>query len=248
LLKNIINHQSFRDNVDISIAESIIKTDNNFLFETYDQDEYSGTTANCVFIRGKRLLIANVGDSRAVLCRNNKVIDLSIDQTPERKDENERITNAGGTITISSEINLSNLYKINPELLNEIKIPQRLANSVGFIDVYRIFGDLSVSRAIGDKPYKGTFKNLFWNKNFKEDLVISTPEINEIELTPDDEFIIMACDGLWDVFSSEEAVDYVKDALSYGFQPKQIVKNLGQEALRLGSQDNVTVIIIFITN
>lgn len=51
----------------------------------------SGTTATVALLRdGIELVVASVGDSQAILCRKGKPIKLTIDHTPERKDEKER--------------------------------------------------------------------------------------------------------------------------------------------------------------
>lgn len=57
-----------------------------------------GATAVVVIIIGNKLVCANVGDARAVLCRNGKAIDLSLDHKASRADEQERIKKQGGYI------------------------------------------------------------------------------------------------------------------------------------------------------
>lgn len=57
-----------------------------------------GATAVVVLILGNKLVCANVGDARAVLCRNGKAIDLSVDHKASRADEQERIKKQGGYI------------------------------------------------------------------------------------------------------------------------------------------------------
>lgn len=47
------------------------------------------------------------------------------------------------------------------------------------------------------------------NGLWDEQQVISQPEVHSIELTEVDNFLIMACDGVWDVLSNQEAVSYV---------------------------------------
>lgn len=63
----------------------------------------------------------------------------------------------------------------------------------------RVMGELAVSRAIGDhclRPY-----------------VIPEPELLMVERTPDDEVLVMASDGLWDVMNNQEAVDMALHSL-----------------------------------
>ncbi|XP_008314609.1 protein phosphatase Mn(2+)-dependent 1K [Cynoglossus semilaevis] len=63
----------------------------------------AGTTATVALLRdGIELVVASVGDSRAMLCRKGKALKLTVDHTPERKDEKERIKRSGGFITWNS--------------------------------------------------------------------------------------------------------------------------------------------------
>ncbi|XP_039217111.1 protein phosphatase 1K, mitochondrial [Crotalus tigris] len=63
----------------------------------------TGSTATVALLRdGIELVVASVGDSRALLCRKGKVEKLTIDHTPERKDEKERIRKCGGFISWNS--------------------------------------------------------------------------------------------------------------------------------------------------
>ncbi|KAJ8269608.1 hypothetical protein COCON_G00122150 [Conger conger] len=63
----------------------------------------SGTTATVALLRdGIELVVASVGDSRALLCRKGKAFKLTVDHTPERKDEKERIKKSGGFVTWNS--------------------------------------------------------------------------------------------------------------------------------------------------
>ena len=60
---------------------------------------FSGTTCVMVFQIGEKLICANVGDSRAIIVKGNKVIPLSIDQKPDDPEESKRIIENGGEIS-----------------------------------------------------------------------------------------------------------------------------------------------------
>lgn len=65
----------------------------------------SGTTAIVALKRGDLLVVANVGDSRCVLCRGKKAFDMSVDHKPEDESETERIVKAGGKVTSDGRVN-----------------------------------------------------------------------------------------------------------------------------------------------
>ncbi|KAI3800883.1 hypothetical protein L1987_28982 [Smallanthus sonchifolius] len=109
----------------------------------------------------------------------------------------------------------------------------------GFVDDGYLNGVLSVSRALGDwdmKLPRGSASSL-----------ISEPEIQQIILTEEDEFLIIGCDGIWDVMSSQQAVKLVTRGLRRHDDPEQCAKELVREALRLNTYDNLTVIVVCFT-
>lgn len=65
----------------------------------------SGCTAVVALIVGKDLYVANAGDSRCVVCRNGKAIEMSLDHKPEDEEETQRIEKAGGKITLDGRVN-----------------------------------------------------------------------------------------------------------------------------------------------
>ena len=102
--------------------------------------------------------------------------------------------------------------------------------------VARINGELVPSRAFGDPEYKeGTAPHP----------VTSVPEISVIDTdkTPAS-FAILACDGLWDVCSNETSVALVARYLERGWNANKISKALVDYALREGSTDNVTAMVV----
>ena len=91
--------------------------------------------------------------------------------------------------------------------------------------------DLSLSRAFGDidcTPY-----------------VTHLPQIYKHKLSSKDKFVILACDGLWDVVSNQDAVDFIQDLLNKNFKGN-FSKMLCEYALAKGSMDNVSIIIYFL--
>ena len=65
----------------------------------------SGCTAVVAVLRGRRLYVANAGDSRAVLCRAGRAVDMSFDHKPEDSPERRRIVKAGGRVTFEGRVN-----------------------------------------------------------------------------------------------------------------------------------------------
>ncbi|KAM7513977.1 hypothetical protein LguiA_003560 [Lonicera macranthoides] len=97
-------------------------------------------------------------------------------------------------------------------------------------------GQLSVSRALGDwhmKGPKGSVRPLS-----------AEPELLETLLTEDDEFLIMGCDGLWDVMSSQCAVTMARKELMLHNDPERCSRELVREALKRNTCDNLTVIVV----
>ena len=100
---------------------------------------------------------------------------------------------------------------------------------------------LGVSRAIGDIAFK---HEKFTNG--KESGLVATPEVAVREFSGKEEFLIIGCDGLWDVVSHQQAVDVAAESLKKGSNVDQVSKELGDLALQLGSRDNITVMILLL--
>ena len=195
------------DNNNNDAKEAIIKT-----FEKLDQhlttvNEQSGTCGVVALVERDSntnhptsVLIANLGDSRAVLGEQSAFQNLSIDHAPSNPTERERIIKAGGTVE---------------------NVAYTLPNgSSSATD--RINGKLAVSRSFGDSTYK---QNLSLSPN--EQLVSAVPELrHHIINAENDQFLLLACDGVWDVMSSKHAVDFVRKELKLA--NKQCLRVLGE--------------------
>ncbi|URE47925.1 phosphatase 2C [Musa troglodytarum] len=113
---------------------------------------------------------------------------------------------------------------------------QRIEQLGGFVDDGYLNGVLSITRALGDwdlKMPRGSPSPL-----------IAEPEFRQAMLTEDDEFLIIGCDGIWDVMSSQHAVRVVRRGLRQQDNPEQCARDLVMEALRLNTVDNLTVIVV----
>eukprot|EP00535_Pseudo-nitzschia_heimii_P008736 CAMPEP_0197180830 /NCGR_PEP_ID=MMETSP1423-20130617/5299_1 /TAXON_ID=476441 /ORGANISM="Pseudo-nitzschia heimii, Strain UNC1101" /LENGTH=483 /DNA_ID=CAMNT_0042630959 /DNA_START=38 /DNA_END=1489 /DNA_ORIENTATION=- len=161
----------------------------------------------------RTILAANVGDSRAVLCRGDKAWDLSRDHKPNDPTEKSRIESFGGSVIWCGDVDKFG-----------VPIEDR--------GIYRVNGNLALSRAIGDRSERPH--------------VTAEPEIISVPVEEGDQFVIVATDGLWDVMDSDDAVNYVRLSLKAGVSKTEIADVMVQEAMRLGTYDNVTVVIIWI--
>ena len=130
-----------------------------------------------------------------MLCRNFKPIMMSEDHKPTRDDENKRIRNAGG-----------------------------------FVINNRVMGELAVSRAFGDVDFKKGIQSILEeegggianvdgegqaldNAMWDQPLIIAEPDVEVITLKEDDQFLLLGCDGLFDVYTPEEIVAFVREAM-----------------------------------
>uniref|UniRef100_A0A915CE89 protein-serine/threonine phosphatase n=1 Tax=Parascaris univalens TaxID=6257 RepID=A0A915CE89_PARUN len=172
--------------------------------------EDSGTTACVLLLFKDKVIVANAGDSRAVLCRKGTAVDLSVDHKPEDESEKARIEAAGGEISMDGRVN----------------------------------GGLNLSRALGDHFYK---KND--SLPLKDQMISAQPDVTVHSIKPEDEFVVIACDGIWNSLSSQEAVDFIRKRISGGVPLRDICEQMCNECLSPNTAgdgtgcDNMTVIV-----
>eukprot|EP00927_Polykrikos_kofoidii_P015714 TRINITY_DN17021_c0_g1_i1.p1 TRINITY_DN17021_c0_g1~~TRINITY_DN17021_c0_g1_i1.p1 ORF type:complete len:484 (+),score=103.23 TRINITY_DN17021_c0_g1_i1:69-1454(+) len=143
-----------------------------------------GTTAVCCLLRGSEFVVSNIGDSRAVLCRGGNAVHLTSDHKPELPEEEARIKAAGG-------------------FLEEEALPGGRGNG------YRVNGDLNLSRALGDLRYKDDA-----GRPAHAQVISGMPDTETHVLRADeDEFVLLACDGVWECMTSQEVVNFVRRRL-----------------------------------
>ena len=112
---------------------------------------------------------------------------------------------------------------------------KRIQGLGGMVVFNRLFGTLAVSRAFGDTEFKKPGK----------EYVSVEPNIVSRPLTRHDQFAIVACDGLWDKVSYDDAMREAARLKDAGKSPDDIARHLCQLTLDRGSTDNVTIIVVF---
>lgn len=122
---------------------------------------------------------------------------------------------------------------------------RRICAAGGWVVSNRVNGNLGLSRALGDFIYKRNDE-----KAPEEQMVTAHPDVMVRDFTDDDEFILLACDGIWDVLSSQEAVDFCRERLCDGQTPETVCEELLTRCLApyatytgIGC-DNMTVLLV----
>ncbi|XP_058067468.1 probable protein phosphatase 2C 27 [Magnolia sinica] len=115
----------------------------------------------------------------------------------------------------------------------------RIESLGGFIDDGYLNGQLGVTRALGDWHIEGM-------KSVGEfgGPLSAEPELKMITLSKEDEFLIIGSDGIWDVFTSQNAVDFARRRLQEHNDVKTCCKELVDEAKKRGSIDNLTIVMV----
>ena len=196
-----------------ALREALLRADLAFRAEVGESEECdaasSGSTALLAAVLegggGRpRVVLANVGDSRAVACSSGIARDLTVDHSPEAPAELARIRAAGG-----------------------------------FVEDGYVNGQLNVARALGN-----------WALDIKrgeEDApgpLTAEPDVLDHAVEEGEEFMLLASDGLWEVFTSQSAVDFAREHLRSHNDPRGCSEALIGEALRRGTTDNVSVVVL----
>ncbi|KAK2661074.1 hypothetical protein Ddye_007607 [Dipteronia dyeriana] len=118
-----------------------------------------------------------------------------------------------------------------------IREKMRIEAYGGYVYDGYLNGQLNVARALGDWHMEGM-------KGTDGGPLSAEPEFMTTKLTDEDEFLIIACDGIWDVFRSQNAVDFARRRLQEHNDPFTCSKDLVDEALKRKSGDNLSVVVI----
>ena len=140
-----------------------------------NNEDHSGSTAVTAFVTPTHIVVANCGDSRALLVGSDgSALFASEDHKPYSDEEKRRIEGAGGTVSMK-----------------------------------RVNGDLAVSRALGDFVYKQNKPDGSTLAPPDNQQVSCIPEVTIIERRADMAFLLLCCDGIWDVMTNEQVARLV---------------------------------------
>ena len=190
LKKNL--HNNIKEFSEIGLKIAIDLTEERFkINEAVDEKgeikDSSGSCGIILMIKGKKCIIANIGDSRLVIFKNELIDFTTMDHKPDSIIEKARIELAGGKV-----YKAANLFPLNQNEDN-IEIPWRILP--GRLTVSRTFGDIQAK----DEKFGG-------NKT----VIIALPDITKIILDDNYNFIVMGSNGIFDVLKNEEILQCIK--------------------------------------
>lgn len=258
LLNYIITHKSFLVNPKEAIKAAFERAETEFFNMSIDKSsgtfkitDDSGSCACIALFVDNLCFIANVGDSRAIASYDGgkKVRQITVDHKPNNPEERKRIVSKGGKVIKDEE-------KVKVEEVNTgfSKVTVEEASSSSdeeVIEVYRVEpGKLAVSRSIGDLSCKHT------ETGGLPGVVICTPDIFQIDILSNCDFLLLGCDGIFDVLDSESAIEaawyaeHFCKAINGDINVKCsiFVNNVLKCAMEEESVDNLSCIIIAFAN
>jgi protein phosphatase PTC4 len=184
-------------------------------------------------IEHRYIIVANTGDSRCILSLDGIAKTLSFDHKPILMNERIRIENSNG-------------YVLNSRI-NEI------------LALSRAFGDFKFKTPVLDSTSN---KYIIQNKSFfKNGLIEIPPELFQVTVEPEflvydmenqttPEFIVLACDGIWDCYKNSRLVTIIRNKLGLGWKLSKIIEFILHDCLSLANNytgvgfDNMTIIIV----
>ncbi len=273
--KNLIRHitsslewETFDGNIEPiaqAMHQACIIADNDLkeILASKNSIQHGGSTGVMAFVTSTSILVGNVGDSRCILVKRDTsnveeslskemkklstenetestsepeisnvdgihVTALSTDHKPDIPDEKARIEKAGMEV-------IEEIFNLNGKVTRFSKIQKDSSNKI------------AVSRAFGDFDYKDNEEVLV-----DEQAIVCTPEITVHKRDHScDMYMILACDGVYDVMSNNDVGKFVVDKakeLRKSVDEDSVLAKVGDELLKrcleLGSTDNMSVLIV----
>lgn len=198
------------------------------LYQFFANSSCGSTAVVAVIINFEDLYVINSGDSRCIVSsKSSGVKAMSFDHKPQHIGELLRINDNGGTVSLG-----------------------------------RVGGVLALSRAFGDFQFKrGVYYSNNKHKSYKsKHSPTIPPQESQVTVEPDvlmhkidynrDEFLVLGCDGIWDIYSNKQLVHFIKYHLTLGVSLDGIVAKILDHGIAQANSntgvgfDNMTVIIV----
>ena len=206
------------------LTKAFIDTNESLINNTKIDCSLSGATCTSLIITLDKIICANIGNTRAILARFENgcynSVNLSRDHKPTESDEIKRIISEGGLI--------KQLYdKKRKEYIGPERIWLKNSDIPG-LSMSRTFGDY-IAHTVG---------------------VINIPEINIVDFTGGEKFIVVASDSIWQYIDSDECIEIIKDYYEKNMDAIGALNSLVSEAIkRWKKQENkiedITAVVIF---
>ncbi|CAJ1969377.1 unnamed protein product [Sphenostylis stenocarpa] len=233
-----------------ALLRAVHDIDANFSEEASRNNLHSGSTATIVLIADDKILVANIGDSKAILCSENF-------QTPreakgEKDYEMQKERDSSVSMWDREKYKLASSHGLTHFAVKELTSDHhpdrdderiRVETAGGQVQNWdglpRINGQLAVTRAIGDVPFKSYG-------------VISAPEVTDWQpLTANDSYLVVASDGVFEKMSLQDVCDLLWEVSRFSNMRSECTPSsysladlLVKNALKKGSMDNVAAVVI----
>lgn len=255
-LKYLVENKNFPFDIKLSMVEAFQKVEEAFFktqsYDNLEELDKSGSCALVAIIFDNKLYIANIGDSRAILSINGgtKVKQLTVDHKPDNIKEFERALKSGSKIYLDDN---DDPYRDPGQLefikdKNELEKMKLIKENSTEDKVFRVYpSDLAVMRTVGDiKAKKKEFGAV-------PGTIINIPDVFIFDISSNDDFIILGCDGIFDDLRNEEIVNAAWMVFKHrGKEKNYEINELSMEAcdiiikyaLEKQSTDNLSCIFI----
>ncbi|KQJ88071.1 uncharacterized protein LOC100827416 isoform X2 [Brachypodium distachyon] len=224
-----------------SLLRAVHDIDLTFSKEALRKNFESGSTATVVLIADGQIIAANVGDSKAFLCSESHAHNRQKRKRRRKRNSSNHddfaLVNYDGPLYNVKELTKDH----HPDREDERSRVEAAGGTVlEWAGVYRVNGELALSRAIGDVP-------------FKRYGVISTPELTGWQLlSANDSFLIASSDGVFEKMTMQDVCDmmlHAKLGVNQGFETSVVAQqNLADYivhlALQKGTTDNVATVVV----
>lgn len=202
-----------------AVREMYQRTDQELLSHcARAQQHYATCTSVTLLVLDNYLVVSHLGDSRIAVAKNGQGDFVTSDHKPDLESERRRIEECGGMVE---------------RLVNH--------NNKPFIRG----GDFMMRKALGEQPMQLQYSRAFGAKDLKMFGLSAVPDVNFYSIDGVS-LAILASDGLWDVFTAQQATDIALVAIQEGKCPSATLVHsaLHQLQSKQARADNITVLVV----